>query len=149
LVRRTKSVRPAPADDSGKGLCFLTRQGRPWVRTKPKGQAPAEGTGETAPGCNAAVPVDALSPEFAKLLAKLHITGRRGLGSYCLRHCFETYAGESKDQIATDAVMGHVDSSMAANYRHRISDERLRAVVETVRRWLFPAPAANTEGGEE
>jgi len=33
--------------------------------------------------------------------------------------------------------MGHVDNSMAGVYRERISDERLRAVVEVVRGWLF------------
>ena len=38
--------------------------------------------------------------------------------------------------------MGHVDSTMAGQYRERISDERLQAVVETVRAWLF-----GTEGG--
>ena len=38
--------------------------------------------------------------------------------------------------------MGHVDSSMAGVYRERISDERLKAVVETVREWLY-----SPEGG--
>ncbi len=33
--------------------------------------------------------------------------------------------------------MGHIDSSMAGHYRERISDERLRMVVECVRNWLF------------
>ena len=36
-----------------------------------------------------------------------------------------------------DAVMGHVDSSMAGVYRQRISDERLEAVVDVVYSWLF------------
>jgi hypothetical protein len=35
--------------------------------------------------------------------------------------------------------MGHADGSMASVYRERISDERLKAVVEHVRQWLFPA----------
>ena len=33
--------------------------------------------------------------------------------------------------------MGHADQSMAANYRERISDERLQAVVDVVHDWLF------------
>jgi integrase len=84
-----------------------------------------------------AIPIDALSQRFSKLLKRLGINGRRGLGFYTLRHVFETQAGESKDQVAVNAVMGHVDTSMAATYRERISDERLRAVVETVREWLY------------
>jgi hypothetical protein len=45
---------------------------------------------------------------------------------------------ESGDQIATNAIMGHVDDSMADLYRERISDARLQAVVDHVRAWLFP-----------
>ena len=54
-----------------------------------------------------------------------------------LRHCFETEAGESRDQAVVNAVMGHVDNSMAAHYRERMSNQRLRAVVDHVHRWLF------------
>ena len=84
--------------------------------------------------------IDALAQRFAKLLKALDINGRRGF--YALRHTFETIAGESKDQVAVNAIMGHVDNSMAAVYRERISDERLQAVVDVVREWLWPKRAA-------
>jgi integrase len=74
---------------------------------------------------------------FSNLLDKLNINGRKRLGFYTLRHNFETIAGGSKDQVAVDALMGHVDSSMAAVYREGIEDDRLRAVTDHVHLWLF------------
>jgi hypothetical protein len=56
---------------------------------------------------------------------------------YGLRRTFETIGGESRDQVAVDVIMGHARGDMASVYRERISDERLRAVVEHVRQWLF------------
>jgi integrase len=74
---------------------------------------------------------------FGPLIDKRKINGRKGLGFCTLRYCFDTVAGESKYQVAVNAIMGHVDDSMAGVYRERISDERLRAVTETVRGWLW------------
>lgn len=54
-----------------------------------------------------------------------------------LRHTFETVAGGSRDQVAVNAIMGHADGSMAAEYREDIENERLLAVTKHVRRWLF------------
>lgn len=54
-----------------------------------------------------------------------------------LRHTFETIAGGSRDQVAVDAIMGHVDSSMASEYREGIQDDRLEAVANHVRQWLL------------
>lgn len=56
---------------------------------------------------------------------------------YWLRHCLETVGGAAKDQVALGAIMGHVDRSMAATYREEIAEERLLAVTNYVRGWLF------------
>jgi integrase len=141
-LKTALAERHPPADESANDLCFLTCQGRPWVRIKLRKKA-EQTNGEPKP--EDFIPLDALGQAFAKVLKKLGINGRRGLGFYSLRHCFETYAGESRDQVAVNAIMGHVDSSMAGNYRHGISDERLQAVVETVRGWLYPTVADKVE----
>ena len=82
-------------------------------------------------------PDSPVTKEFRKLLddADLH---RPGIGFYTLRHVFETVAGESRDQVAVDHIMGHARDDMASVYRERISDDRLLTVVEHVRNWLFP-----------
>ena len=82
-----------------------------------------------------------LTGEMRKLLRKLGINGHRNF--YTLRHTFRTIADESKDQPAVDFIMGHEVPHMSAVYRETISDERLRAVAEHVRKWLFPSTAAD------
>jgi integrase len=84
--------------------------------------------------------VDAVTRMFGELLGTLRLN-RAGLGFYALRHTFETIAGESRDQVAVDLVMGHADPSMGAVYRERVGDDRLQAVVNVVRAWLWPKPA--------
>jgi integrase len=107
-------------------IVFLTRTRRRWVRTKP-GETPEKN-----------LHLNAVSHAFGKVLHALNINGRKGLGFYTLRRQFEIVAGESRDQVAVDAIMGHVDDSMAAVYRQGvISDDRLRDVVNHVRSWLF------------
>lgn len=80
-----------------------------------------------------------VAKEFRKVLLAIG-EHRAGVGFYGLRRAFETIAGEGRDQVAVDYVMGHAPRSddMGAVYRQRISDERLEAVAEIVRKWLFP-----------
>lgn len=83
-----------------------------------------------------------MTKEVAKLLKALHINGRKGLGFYTLRHVSRTIADESKDQPAVDFCMGHEVAHMSSVYRETISDDRLHAVVDHVRKWLFPSSAS-------
>lgn len=113
-VRDAIEQRPTPKDEADADLLFLTRFGRRWVR----------------PNNNE------VTSQFRKLLDNLALNGGRNF--YALRHTFETVAGESRDQMAVNHIMGHADASMSAVYRERISDDRLLNVVEVVRAWLFP-----------
>jgi integrase len=92
------------------------------------------------------LPVDSVGTEFRKLLVDCEVY-RRGIGFYSLRHTFQTVADEGRDFPAIDLVMGHVPDDgggsspfavkMSARYRERISDDRLAAVADRVRVWLF------------
>ena len=57
-------------------------------------------------------------------------------------------ADEVKDQPAADYIIGHEVPHMSSIYRETISDERLRAVAEHVRKWLFPSTAFAKATGE-
>jgi hypothetical protein len=81
-----------------------------------------------------------VSAETVKLLRRLGINGRKGLGFYTLRHTFRTVADEAKDQPAADFIMGHEVPHMSAVYRETISDARLKAVSDYVQAWLVPPP---------
>lgn len=111
--------RAAPRDDSDNDCLFLTERGRRVVRITRHSRT------------------DTVGANYSALLKSLAINGRRGF--YGLRHSFATLAGEARDQPAVDRIMGHRDASMSANYRHGISDARLRAVVDVVRTQLWPA----------
>ena len=77
------------------------------------------------------------------MLDALGIKGSRNF--YALRHTVETIGGESKDQVAVKAIMGHVDNDISAAYRERISDARLRDVTDFVRAWLFAKREKGTQ----
>ena len=119
-IQEAMAKRAAPKKEEHAGLVFLTRCGDSWHTGTPDGP---------------------LSRETGKLLRRFGISGRKRLGFYTLRHTFRTVADESKDQPAVDFIMGHEVPHMSAVYRETISDERLRAVADHVRKWLFPSSA--------
>ena len=84
--------------------------------------------------------VDSVGSVFDEMRDTLGVK-RRGVGFYALRHTFETIAGDTKDQVAVDAIMGHSRGDMASIYRERIDDARLRAVVNHAHDWLYPVIA--------
>jgi integrase len=111
LARRRE---PKKAEDGE--LVFVTRTGQAWHT-------------ETTE--------NPIAYEFGKLLRRLHINGRKGLGFYTIRHTFRTVADGAKDQPAADYIMGHEVPHMSSVYREIIDDARLKAVVEHVHAWLF------------
>jgi integrase len=116
-LREALARRRDPKDASAAGLVFITYHGAGW--SKPAATS-------------------AIVREVMKLLKRLGINGRHRLGFYTLRHTFRTVADEAKDQPAADLIMGHEVAHMSSVYREGISDERLRAVADHVRKWLFP-----------
>jgi integrase len=118
-LREVLARRHQPKQEEHTGLTFITKYGLPWFKDS-----------STNP----------ISQETAKLLKALGINGSRNF--YTLRHTFRTVGDEAKDQPAADYIMGHEVAHMSTHYRERISDERLQAVTDHVRTWLF-APAGN------
>jgi integrase len=120
-LREWLTVRPAPKKEEHAGLVFVTARGGSWAK----------------------VATDSpVSKEFRKLLNRIGVTGHRNY--YCLRHVFQTIGDQARDFIATRMIMGHsMDEDIASAYREEVSDDRLRAVADHVRGWLFgPATKA-------
>jgi len=113
-IKAALAHRPEPKNPEHAGLVFITKYGEAWHK---------------------ATSDNPISKETRKLLDELGIEGHRNF--YTLRHVFRTVADESKDQPAVDHIMGHARDDMASAYRERIGDERLKAVVDVVRKWLF------------
>jgi integrase len=116
--REALAKRPTPKDPADAAKVFITARGGSWHKKT-----------EDSP----------ISKEMRKLLDSLGINGHRNF--YTLRHVFETIGGEAKDQVAVDHIMGHARDDMASAYRERISDERLKAVTDRIRQWLFASEA--------
>lgn len=117
--------RPEPKKEDYASLVFITQRCLSWA--KDTNDSPT-------------------SKEVRKLLDKLGINGHRNF--YTLRHTFRTVADESKDQPAVDFIMGHEVPHMSSVYRETISDARLKAVTDYVRKWLF-AEKGNEQSSPE
>lgn len=130
-LREVLENRPVPLDEGADNV-FLTKYRQPWVKA-----GNAEKVNSSSP----------ISAEFRKLCKQCDLY-KRGRSFYSLRHVFETIGGDSLDQVAVNHIMGHVDDSMAAEYREKISDERLLAVTDHIHRWLFDSDGDSTPDGE-
>jgi integrase len=113
-LKEALTRRPEPRGEEHSGLVFVTKYGGCWAKDEDPG---------------------VITKEMRKLLNNLGTNGHRNF--YCLRHTFRTVADEAKDQPAADYIMGHEVPYMSSVYRETISDARLQAVADHVRRWLF------------
>jgi integrase len=125
-LREAIAARPAPRQEEAAGLVFVTSRGRPWLSR------------------GIANPVSVAARRLMKTVG-IH---DEGIGFYTLRHVFRTVADAARDPVAIDLIMGHTDPTMAAHYRERIEDDRLRAVAEHVRQWLFRGEAPEDDTAE-
>jgi integrase len=119
-IQAALACRPTPKDNTDTRYVFITKYGQSWAKDTNAGP---------------------LTQETRKLLKRLGINGRRSF--YTLRHTFRTVADEARDQPAADFAMGHESPHMSTHYREVISDDRLRAVAEHVRAWLFAKQPTN------
>ena len=117
-----QAIKPHLRPDGGRA--FLTVFGNAWVRFKEKRKP--DGTIEGA------VRIDSIKTEFDKL----RVVDKRPTCPpfYALRHTFRTIADETGDQHAIARIMGHELAGLASVYVRHISDERLRLVVNHVRK---------------
>jgi integrase len=115
-LRESLAARPDPKNPEDSGLFFVTKYGGSWAKESEGGP---------------------VAKETKKLLNRLGINGRKGLGFYTLRHVFRTVADEAKDQPAADFIMGHEAPHISDVFRERIGNERLKAVTDHVHKWLF------------
>lgn len=126
-VKKALESRPEPKDAADEELCFLTSRGTRFVRIQASKKTKDH-----------YVTINTLSRSFELLMDRAGVADRKGRSFYAIRHGFETIAGDTGDQVATDAIMGHSDPSSAGEYREDVFNKRLEKVVNHVRKWLFP-----------
>ncbi|HEV2968397.1 MAG TPA: hypothetical protein VGY55_00320 [Pirellulales bacterium] len=137
-IKEAIADRPEPKDKAEAGLVFLRADGGSWYveLELPAPKAGANGDEHHDEKTKLPSTSNPVSYAMRRLMRSLGLQ-RPGLGFYTLRHVFLTIGEESRDHIAVAHVMGHVVPGMGTAYRETVSDERLRAVCEHVRAWLF------------
>jgi hypothetical protein len=117
-LRAAITAKPKPRGQEVEPLVFVTKYGAAWSKES------ADNT---------------ITKEFRKLLDDLGLH-KDGLGFYTLHHVFRTVASGAKDLEATRVIMGHVNEQVEDAYIwvEAFDQNRLRAVTEHVRAWLFP-----------
>lgn len=125
-IKAVLAARRDPKDSADTGLLFISPRGISYV------------------GNNRGYRVHG---EFLPVTKRAKVEGR---SFYDLRRTFQTIGENAHDLVAVQAIMGHAAASgdMSAVYRQRVDDDRLQAVTDHVRGWLFvtPAPAAGDAG---
>lgn len=116
--------RKPPKDEAFAQFVFITKYRGPWYSDK----------GVDCP----------ISKETRKVLDGLGFK-RKGVSFYALRHTFKTIADETRDFPAVEQVMGHEAPGIEAVYREHIGDDRLEAVADHVRSWLFTSEDGSDE----
>jgi integrase len=106
-----------------KDFVFVGERGRPWILIREGNRT------------------DLVAVTFTRFLRSMKMHKPR-FGFYTLRHVHRTIADGAKDPVAANYIMGHVDGSMAATYTHGVDDDRLAAVADHVRKWLFASAEA-------
>lgn len=110
-------IRPNPKTSDYADHLFLTRYGLPWVR-------------------DTKIRIDSIGHAFSDIRDDAGIPDH---SFYDLRRTFQTVASETLDFPAVKFVMGHAKGArdMSALYTQHISDDRIQAVCEHVRQWLY------------
>ncbi len=142
-IREANASRPKPKDDEHRNLVFITCRGAPFYKNRMGDPLVNDADGiSTDEGKKAywKLADSTVTKEMSKLLRNLGLH-RPGLSFYGLRHTTQTIGDDAKDPVAVRHIMGHADESMSGTYREGVSDERLAAVADHVRKWLFPPKA--------
>ena len=106
-----------PKDPAHERLVFITKYGGSWAKDTPRQSASAQGDAEAARQAEAA-------PARAGVLRACGTRSRRS-------------PARAGTRWRSTRSWGTPTRRMAAHYRERISDERLRDAVNVVRKWLF------------
>ena len=132
-IKAAIAIRSKAASPDYQTLIFLTETGRPVVR------ATNVRPDETDPAALlAAHNVNRIGHDFRDLqkACKLYRVGR---GFNALRHGFLTIAESGGDFVAVARVLGHAIPGASSHYREYVGEDRIKAVCELVRQWLFSA----------